>query len=95
MGTAVSHRSLPLGTFGEEEHLRLSDRNIILMTQIDVYIINWIVTGIQMQNLFNFVFLVVDFGKVLCSSANQLQQNSNASSREEIYIFHKILTVLL
>ena len=34
-------------------------------------------------NLFNFTFLLVDFGKVLCSSANKLQQNSNASSREE------------
>ena len=47
--------------------------------------------GFQMQNLFNFVFFVVDFGKVLCSSANELQQNSNASSREE-YI-PQILTV--
>ena len=28
------------------------------------------------------IFLV-DFGKVLCSSANKLQQNLNASSREE------------
>ena len=37
--------------------------------------------------------LLVDFGKVLCSSANDLQQNSNASSREE-YI-PQILTVLL
>ena len=30
-------------------------------------------------NLFNFTFLLVDFGKVLYSSANKLQQNSNAS----------------
>ena len=37
------------------------------------------------------VFLV-DFGKVLCSSANELQQNSNASSRED-YI-PQILAVL-
>ena len=49
--------------------------------------------GFQMQNLFNFVFLLVDFGEVLCSSANELQQNSNASSREE-YI-PQILTVFL
>ena len=27
--------------------------------------------------------LLVDFGKVLCSSANKLQQNANASSRED------------
>ena len=36
---------------------------------------------------------MVDFGKVLCSSANELPQNSNASSRED-YI-PQILTVLL
>jgi len=38
--TSVSPRSSPLGTFSEEERLRLSDRNSILMTQINVYIIN-------------------------------------------------------
>jgi len=47
--------------------------------------------GVPNANLFNF--LLVDFGKVLCSSAKELQQNSNASSREE-YI-PQILTVLL
>ena len=49
--------------------------------------------GVPNANLFNFTFLQVDFGKVLCSSANELQQNSNASSRED-YI-PQILTVLL
>ena len=49
--------------------------------------------GFPNANLFNFTFLTVDFGKVLCSSANELQQNSNASSRED-YI-PQILTVLL
>ena len=49
--------------------------------------------GVPNVNIFNFRFLLVDFGKVLCSSANELQQNSNASSREE-YI-PQILTVLL
>ena len=44
-------------------------------------------------NLFNFTSLLVDFAKLLCSNANELQQNSNASSREE-YI-PQILTVLL
>ena len=39
------------------------------------------------------MFLLVDFGKVLCSSANKLQQNSNASSRKEH--IPQILTVLL
>ena len=49
--------------------------------------------GVPHPNFFNFTFLVVDFTKVLCSSVNELQQNSNASSREE-YIL-PILTVLL
>ena len=38
--------------------------------------------GVPNKNLFNFTCLLVDFGKVLCSSANKLQRNSNASSRE-------------
>ena len=37
--------------------------------------------------------VMVDFGKVLCSSANELPQNSNASSRKD-YI-PQILTVFL
>ena len=49
--------------------------------------------GVSNINLSNFTCLLVDFGKVLCSSANELQQNSNASSRED-YI-PQILTVLL
>ena len=44
-------------------------------------------------NFFSFTCLLVDFGKVLCLSANELQQNSSASSRED-YI-PQILTVLL
>ena len=45
------------------------------------------------MSLFNFTFLLVYFGKVLCSSDNELQQNSNASYRE--YYIPRILTVLL
>ena len=45
------------------------------------------------KNLSNFTCLMIDCGKVLCSSANELPQNSNASSRED-YI-PQILTVLL
>ena len=41
----------------------------------------------------NFAFFLADFGKALCLSAKELQQNSNAFSREE-YI-PQILTVLL
>jgi len=50
--------------------------------------------GAPNANLFNSTFLLVDFGKVLCSSANELQKNSNASSGED-YILPQILTVLL
>ena len=49
--------------------------------------------GVPNINLSNFACLLVDFREVLCSSANELQQNSNASSRED-YI-PEILTVLL
>ena len=40
-----------------------------------------------------FTFLLVDFGKMLCSSTKELQHNSNACSRED-YI-PQILIVLL
>ena len=49
--------------------------------------------GVPNTDLSNFTCLLVDFGKVLSSSANELQQNSNASPRED-YI-PQILTVLL
>ena len=49
--------------------------------------------GVPNTNLSNFACLLVDFGKLLCSSAKELQENSNASSRED-YI-PKILTILL
>ena len=43
--TSVSPRSSLLGTFREEERLQLSDINFILMTQINVYIMNPVVMG--------------------------------------------------
>ena len=46
--------------------------------------------GVPTVHLLNFMFLLVEYGKVLCSTANELQ---HASSREE-YI-PRILTVLL
>ena len=49
--------------------------------------------GVPNANLFNFTFLLVDFGKVLCLSANELQQKSNATARE--YYIPQTLTVLL
>ena len=48
--------------------------------------------GVLNINLSNFMCLLVDFGIVLCSSTNELQQNSNSSSRED-YI-PQIKTVL-
>ena len=59
-----------------------SGRNSILMMQINVYIINLVVMGVPNIFLSNITCLLVNFGKVLCSCANELQQNSNASSRE-------------
>ena len=49
--------------------------------------------GVSTFLFFNSLFLLVDFTQVLCSSANKLQLNSNASSREE-YI-PPVLTGLL
>ena len=49
--------------------------------------------GVPNINLSNFALLLVDFGEVLCSSANELKQSSNVSSRED-YI-PEVLTVLL
>ena len=49
--------------------------------------------GVPNANLINFMLLLVNFGKVLCSSANEIQQNSNASSTEEH--IPQTLTVLL
>jgi len=39
--------------------------------------------GVPNANLFNLTFLLVE---VLCSSANEVQQNSNASSRQD-YVY--------
>ena len=49
--------------------------------------------GVLNTNLSSFRCPLVDFGEVLCSSANELQQNSNAFSREDH--IPQILTVLL
>ena len=49
--------------------------------------------GVPNTDLSNFMCPLADFGKVFCSSANELQQNSNASSREDH--IPQILTVLL
>ena len=48
--------------------------------------------GVPNANLFNFMFLLVDFSKGLCSSVRECQQNSNASREDYI---PQILAVLL
>ena len=48
------------------------------MTQTNVYIINPDVMGVPKYKFVQFTCLLVDFGNVLCSSANELQENSNA-----------------
>ena len=47
--TSVSPRSSLMGTFRTEERLQLSGRNSILMAQTNVYIINPVVMGFQIQ----------------------------------------------
>ena len=39
--------------------------------------------GVPNVNLFDFVFLLVDYSKVLCYSPNKLRQKSNAFTKEE------------
>ena len=80
------------GTFREEEHLRQRQK---FHTDEAIQCLHNKSSshGLSNTNLSNFTCLLVDFGKLLCSSANELQQNSNASFRED-YI-PQILTVLL
>ena len=93
MKTSVSPRSSPLGTFcaggtsaTQWQKFHTDDANQCLHNKSSSH-------GVPNINLSSFMCLLVGFGKVLCSSANELQQNSNTSSRED-YIA-QILTVLL
>ena len=89
----VSHRSTPLRYFSrggmsatQRQKFHTDDVTQCLLNKSGSH-------GVPNANLFNFTFFLIHFGKVLLSSANELQQNSNASSRED-YI-PQILTVLL
>ena len=64
--------------FREEQRLRLSDDDVnqCLHNKTDSH-------GVLNANLFNFTFLWSFLVLVLCLSAKELQQNSNASSRED------------
>ena len=88
----VSPRSSPLrdvsqgGTSAtQRQKFHTDDVNRCLYNKSGIY-------GVPNINLTNFTCFLVNFGKVLCLSANELQQNSNASSRED-YI-PQILAVL-
>ena len=64
------------GTFAtQRQKFRTDDANQCLHNKSGSH-------GAPNINLSNSTFLLVDFGKVLCLSANELQENSNASSRE-------------
>ena len=39
--------------------------------------------GVPSVTLFDFMFLLVDYGKALCSTANKLQRNLDAFSKDE------------
>ena len=89
----VSHRSSPLRDFSQggmsatqRQKFHTDDVTQCLLNKSGSH-------GVPNANLFNFTFLLIDFGKVLLSSANELQQNSNASSREDYN--PQIWTVLL
>ena len=76
-----------LGTFREEERLRLRGRNSILMTQINVYIINPVVMGFQIQIcpiLHVFWSILVKFWVYLPTSSSKTQTLPLEKS-----IFHK------
>ena len=53
------------------------------MMLISAYVVNPLSHGVLNANLLDFMFLLVDIDKVLCSFMNELLQNSNASSQEE------------
>ena len=80
--------SSPLETFRAEERLRLRGRNSILITQINVFIINLVVMGFQIW----ICTILLVFWSILVKCCVQLQQNSSASSRE--HYIPQILTVL-
>ena len=83
----ASEDILPRGMFAtQQQKFHTDDANQCLHNNSSSH-------GVPKINLSSFMCLLVGFGKLLCSSANKLQQNSNTSSRKD-YI-PQILTVLL
>lgn len=71
----VARGSLPGGMFvPQQQKLHTDDINQFLQLCIR----NVVAMGFQM-----FLFLLIDYGKILCSSVNKLQLNSNVSAKEE------------
>ena len=81
------------GTFRAEERLRLSDRNSIPFDENQCLHNKSGSHGVPNINL-SHLSLIVDFATVLCSSANEFQQNSkassNASSRKDCYVVFEL-----
>ena len=75
------------GTFREEERLRLSDRNSILMTYINVYIINPVVMGFQMQicSILRFSWSILE----KCCVHRRMSSSKTQMLLLEKTIFHK------
>ena len=75
------------GPFREEEPLRLSDRNSILMTKINVYIINPVVMGFQMQicSILRFSWSIL----VKCCVYLRMSSSKTQMLPLEKTIFHK------
>ena len=75
------------GTFREEERLRLSDRNSILMTYINVYIINPVVMGFQMQicSILHFFWSILE----KCCVHLRMSSSKTQMLLLEKTIFHK------
>ena len=77
---------MPGGTFAtQQQKFHTDDVNQCLHNKFGSH-------GVPVVNLFDFLFLLVNQGKVLCSFMSKLQQNSDAFSKQE-YI-PGILTVL-
>ena len=86
--TSVSPGSSPLGTFREEERLRLSGRNSILMTQINDYIKIPVVMGFQIQ----FCPILRVFWSILVTWCVHLSTSSSKTQTlllEKRILFHK------
>ena len=75
------------GTFREEERLRLSVRNSILMTLLNVYIINPVVMGFQMQicSILRFSWSIL----VIKWCVHLRMSSSNTQMLLEKTVFHK------